>query len=142
VSSCLQGTDSVAPVEAVLLAPMVTGGIETIAGIQSDPTFGAVIMFGLGGLYVEAFQDASFRIAPFTAVEASRMIAETKAGRLLRTTRTGRTWDIDALADALSQLSLFAASHGNDIDNAEINPLVVLPKGNGVKGLDAVVIVR
>lgn len=142
VIACVQGTDSVARVDGVLVSPMVTGGIETIAGIQRDPTFGPVIMFGLGGLYVEAFQDASFRIAPFTAVEATRMIAETKAGRLLRTTRAGRAWDIDALAAALSQLSLFAASHDNDLDSAEINPLVVLPKGNGVKGLDAVVIVR
>ncbi len=142
VTSRVHAADANATIDGVLVSPMVTGGIETIVGIQHDPTFGPVIMFGLGGVFVEAFQDVCFRIAPFTAAEAKRMVTETKAGRLLRTARGGRPYDIEALAEALARLSLFAGSHADHLESAEINPLVVLPEGQGVVGLDAVIVTR
>ena len=74
-------------IEGVLIAPMVTGGIETILGVRKDPTFGPVVMFGLGGTLVEVIEDVSFRVAPFGEAEARRLIAETRAGRILRGTR-------------------------------------------------------
>ena len=127
-------------IEGVLIAPMVTGGVETILGIRHDPTFGPVVMFGLGGTLVEVIEDVSFRVAPFGEAEARRMIAETRAGRVLHGTRGSGPYDIAALTAALSRLSVFAAEHGGRIDSAEINPFVVLPEGHGAVALDAVIV--
>ena len=128
--------------EGVLIAPMITGGVETILGVRHDPTFGPVVMFGLGGTFVEILEDVSFRVAPFGEAEARRMIAETRAARVLRGTRGRGPYDTAALAAALSRLSIFAAEHGDRIDSAEINPFVVLPEGHGALALDAVVVTR
>ena len=119
---------------------MITGGVETILGVRHDPTFGPVVMFGIGGTFVEVIEDVSFRVAPFGKDEARRMIAETRAGRILRGTRGKGPYDVAALAAALSRLSGFAAQHGDRIDSAEINPFVVLPKGQGAVALDAVIV--
>ena len=66
-----------------LVAPMVTGGVETILGAQWDPVFGPVVMLGLGGVFVEALKDVTFRLAPFDEAEARRMIAELRAQPVL-----------------------------------------------------------
>jgi len=121
---------------------MVTGGVETILGVRNDPTFGPVVLFGLGGTLVEVIDDVSCRVAPFGEAEARRLIAETRAGKVLRGTRGKGPYDVAALAAALSRLSLFAAAHGNRIDTAEINPFVVLPEGQGAVALDAVIVTR
>lgn len=126
-------------IEGLLIAPMVSGGVETILGIRRDPTFGPVVMFGLGGTLVEVIEDVSFRVAPFGEAEARRMIAETRAGRILRGVRGRGPCDVAALTAALSRLSAFAAAHGDRIDSAEINPFVVLPQGRGALALDAVI---
>ena len=70
------------------------------------------------------------------------MIRETTGSVILDGARTGRPYDVDALATALSRLSLFAATHGNELESAEINPFVVLPQGEGAVGLDAVLVAR
>lgn len=140
VTSNARAADPAARVEGALIAPMVTGGVETIAGIRRDPTFGPVIMFGLGGIFVEVLRDVSFRVAPFGETEALRLIDETRAAAVLRGARGRGPYDIGALAAALSRLSAFAAAHADAIDSAEINPLVVLPEGRGVVALDAVLV--
>ena len=142
VTSRARAANPAFEIEGVLIAPMVTGGIETILGVRHDPTFGPVVMFGLGGTLVEVIEDVSFRVAPFSEAEARRMIAETRAGKVLRGTRGRGPYDIAALATALSRLSVFAAEHGDRIDSAEINPLVVLPEGHGAVALDAVIVTR
>ena len=129
-------------IEGVLIAPMVTGGVETILGVRHDPTFGPVVMFGLGGTLVEVIEDVSFRVAPFGEAEAQRMISETRAGKILRGTRGKGPYDVAALAAALSRLSVFAVEHGDRIDSAEINPFVVLPEGQGAVALDAAIVIR
>ena len=128
--------------EGVLITPMVTGGVETILGVRNDPTFGQVVLFGLGGTLVEVIDDVSCRVAPFGEAEARRLIAETRAGKMLRGTRGKGPYDVAALAAALSRLSVFAAAHGSRIDTAEINPFVVLPEGQGAVALDAVIVTR
>ena len=135
-----RATDPAIRIEGVLIAPMVTGGIETIIGIRQDPTFGPVVMFGLGGTLVEVIDDVSFRVAPFAEAEAHRLIAETRAGAVLRGARGNGPYDVAALIAALARLSVFAAEHGNRIDSAEINPFVVLPEGRGAIALDAVIV--
>ena len=142
ITSRARAADPAARIDGVLVAPMVTGGIETILGVRTDPTFGPVVMFGLGGTLVEVIEDVSFRVAPFGEAEARRMIAETRAGKVLSGTRGKGPYDVAALAVALSRLSVFAAEHGDRIGSAEINPFVVLPEGRGAVALDAVIATR
>ena len=142
VTSRARAADPAIRIEGVLIAPMITGGVETILGVRHDPTFGPVVMFGLGGTLVEVIEDVSFRVAPFGENEARRMIAETRAGRILRGTRGKGPYDVAALAAALSRLSVFAAEHGDRIDSAEVNPFVVLPQNCGALALDAVIVTR
>ena len=142
VTARVRATDPAAPIEGALIAPMVSGGIETILGVRNDPTFGPVVMFGLGGTLVEVIDDVSFRVAPFDETEAGRMIAETRAGRVLRGVRGRGPYDVAALSAALARLSAFAAAHGDRIDSAEVNPFVVLPEGSGAVALDAVILPR
>ena len=142
VTSRARAADPALPIEGVLVAPMVAGGVETILGVRRDPTFGPVVLFGLGGTLVEVIDDVSFRVAPFGEAEARRLIAETRAGKVLRGARGRGPYDVGALAAALSRLSIFAAAHGERIDNAEVNPFVVLPEGRGALALDAVIVTR
>lgn len=124
----------------VIVAPMIPGGVETILGVQVDPVFGPAIMFGLGGVFVEVFQDVVFRLAPFNRDEALKMISGIKGVRLLLGIRGGPPSDIDALADALVALSQFAASHADTLASIDVNPFVVLPKGQGAVALDCLVV--
>lgn len=128
--------------EGILLSPMVTDGIETILGIRRDPTFGPVVMFGLGGVFVETLNEVSFRIAPFDKREAELMVGETKGATLLTNNRTGQRYDVDALITTLVRLSFFAKAYGEQLESAEINPFTVLAEGKGAIALDAVVIPR
>ena len=142
VTSRARAADPALPIEGVLVAPMVAGGVETILGVRRDPTFGPVVLFGLGGTLVEVIDDVSFRVAPFGEAEARRLIAETRAGKVLRGARGRGPYDVGALAAALSRLSIFAAAHGERLDSAEVNPFVVLPEGRGALALDAVIVTR
>lgn len=125
--------------EGVLVEAMAPKGQEVIIGMRRDPNFGLLMMFGLGGIYVELFGDVSFRVAPLSRGDALEMIHNTRAGKLLTGFRGLPHADLDAVVDTilrLSQLSLdFPA-----IEEIEINPLLVLTEGNGVLALDGRVI--
>jgi len=123
-----------------LVAPMARSGVETILGVQWDPVFGPVVMLGLGGIFVEALKDVTFRLAPFDEAEARRMIAELRAIRVLQGMRGRPPADLDALAAALAQLSRFAAAQGPRLKSLDINPFLVLPEGQGALALDAVIL--
>jgi len=129
-----------ARIDGVLVAPMAPKGVECIAGVHGDPVFGPVVMFGLGGVFVEVLKDVSFRLAPFGRDDALAMIREIKGYALLQGARGAPACDIDALADALAALSRFAHARRADFRSVEINPLLALPEGQGVVALDAVVI--
>lgn len=129
-----------ARVEGVLVAPMAPKGVECIAGVHCDPVFGPVVMFGLGGVFVEVLKDVSFRLAPFGRDEALDMIREIKGYALLQGARGAPPCDVDALADALATLSRFAHARAGDFSSVEINPLLALAEGQGAVALDAVVI--
>ena len=131
-----------AHIDGVLVAPMVKGGVECILGVQRDPVFGPVVMFGIGGILVEAIKDVSFRVAPFDEDEARSMIDEIRARRILDGMRGAPATDIDALARAIAALSRFAALHASQLESLDINPFVVLPRGSGAMALDAVLITR
>ena len=127
-----------ARIDGALLAPMVTGGVETVLGIHRDPVFGPVAMFGLGGVFVEVLKDVAFALAPLTRDAARALILSVKGSALLQGARGRPAVDLDALADALVALSRFAVAHAEDVASVEINPFIALPQG-GV-GVDAVIL--
>jgi len=129
-----------AVVDGILVAPMAAGGVETIIGVHQDPVFGPAVLFGLGGVFVEVLQDVTFRLAPFGVDEARRMISEVKGRKILDGVRGGEPADIDALADALARLSVYAAANADRIAGIDVNPLLVRPAGQGVLAVDALVI--
>ena len=129
-----------AAIVGCLVVPMVTGGVETILGVQRDPVFRPIVMFGLGGIFVEALKDVTFRAAPFDEAEARAMIESVAAYPLLTGLRGQPPADLDALAAALSRLSLFAAANADTIESLDLNPFLVRPEG--ALALDAVLVTR
>ncbi len=123
-------------VRGVLVQEMVRGGRETIVGLSRDPQFGPLLMFGLGGIYVEVLKDVSFRVAPIARVEAEEMIRGIRSFALLRGVRGEAPADLAALAGVLVAISTLAHDF-SDIAEADINPLLVLPRGQGVVAVDA-----
>jgi acyl-CoA synthetase (NDP forming) len=129
-----------AKITGALVAPMVTGGVEIVLGVHRDPIFGPMVMFGIGGIFVEVFHDIVFRLAPIDKDGALAMISSIK-GKTLLTGRRGRApVDIDAIADALVALSEFSIQYANDVESVDINPFIALPKGG--YAVDAVVVRR
>jgi acyl-CoA synthetase (NDP forming) len=117
-----------ARLQGALVARMIEGGMETVIGTKRDPIFGPVVMFGLGGVYVEVLKDVTLRLAPIDHATAKAMIREIKGYALLAGARGKPPADLDALADALVAMSRFAAAHP-EVTSAEINPFIALPKG-------------
>ncbi len=118
-----------AKIDGVIVAEMVSGGVETVMGVVCDPVFGPAVMFGLGGVFVEVLKDVTFRLAPFGVDEAHCMIDEIQGRAMLDGVRGAPPSDIDALAEALSRLSVFAAENADKIETIDVNPFIVLPKG-------------
>lgn len=131
-----------ARIEGVLVAPMVAGGVETIVGVHNDSSFGPVVMFGLGGIFVEVLKDVTFRAAPFGVEEAARMIREIRGFAMLEGARGAKPADTQALARLLSDLSRFAAAHADRIEGIDLNPVRVMPEGEGVLALDALMVMK
>lgn len=131
-----------ATVDGIMVAPMITDGVETIMGVVRDPVFGPTVMFGLGGVFVEVLKDVTFRVAPFGVDVAHEMIGEVKGRAMLDGVRGAPASDVDALADALAKLSVFAAANADTLETADVNPFLVRPKGKGAVAVDALVIGR
>jgi acyl-CoA synthetase (NDP forming) len=127
-------------VGGVLLSPMLTGGVETILGVQRDPVFGPVVMFGLGGIFVETFKDVALRVAPFDERAALAMMRATRGFSLLDGARGRPKCDVQAVARALSRLSRFAEQNAEAFESIDINPFVVFP--DGAVALDALIVPR
>jgi acetate---CoA ligase (ADP-forming) len=123
-------------IEGVLIEKMAPKGVEVIVGMKRDPSFGPLMMFGLGGIYVELFKDVAFGIAPLTKADVNRMIDNTKASALLAGIRGGAKLDREALVDLILRFSAIAINHPQ-VQEMEINPLLILPDGQGVMALDA-----
>jgi acyl-CoA synthetase (NDP forming) len=123
----------------VLVQRMFSGGREVILGGQRDPSFGPVVMFGLGGIYVELFEDVAFRLAPLTRKDAEEMVCEVRGSRLLQGVRGEPPMDITAVTDALLALSRLLVECPEVVE-IDINPLLVFEQG--VAAVDARVAVR
>lgn len=125
-----------AQIRGIQVQEMIQGGHQVIVGIKRDPTYGPLVMFGLGGIYVEALADVSFRLAPLTRADAEEMIDEVRSAKLLQGLRGAPPADRSALVDAMIRISRLAAEH-EEILELDVNPLLVLPAGQGVVAVDA-----
>lgn len=132
-----------ARINGVLLQEMVQGAVaECIVGMIHDFQFGPVIMYGSGGIFVEVFEDVTFRIPPFDEAEALRMLQETKGYKLLRGFRGRPAADVGSLVSVLTNMSALAMDCGNAIAELDLNPVLVLKEGFGVKVVDALIRLR
>ena len=126
-------------IEGVIIAPMAPKGVETLLGVNVDPTFGPAVVFGLGGIHVEVLKDTAVRLAPFDEHEAHAMIREINGWPLLEGVRGSKPADVDAVASALAALSRFAAANADRLVSIDVNPFVVWEQGKGAAALDALI---
>jgi acetate---CoA ligase (ADP-forming) len=124
----------------VFVQEFIKGGKETILGLKRDPLFGPLLMFGLGGIYVEALRDVTFRIAPIRELGVHRMIRQIRGFKILEGFRGEPPSDIDAIAECLARLSQLATQL-EEIVELDINPLVVFERGRGARVVDARIVV-
>jgi acyl-CoA synthetase (NDP forming) len=123
----------------ILVQKMIRDGKEVILGGKRDPSFGSVVLFGLGGIYVEILKESSVRVAPINRTEAKEMIAELKAADILKGVRGEKPSDIEAVINSLLRLSQLITDFP-EIEGIDINPLIVL--GKGALAVDARILLK
>jgi len=125
-----------AVIQGIAVQEMVAGGKEVILGMTRDPSFGPLLMFGLGGIYVEVLKDVAFRVAPIGPDEAESMVREIRSFPLLRGVRGEKPSDLNAIVDALCRLSQLCVDFPEVLE-MDVNPLLVKPEGEGAVAIDA-----
>jgi acetyltransferase len=131
-----------ATITGVLVQEMVTDGIEVIVGVSYDAQLGPTLLFGSGGIMVEVYNDVALRRCPITQAEARDMVQAVKGARVLHGFRGRPAADIEALTRVLVQVSHLAMHLEGRLQELDINPLLVLPTGRGVKAVDALVVFK
>lgn len=129
-----------AKLKGVLVTKMISSGEEVILGLKRDPSFNSVIMFGLGGIFVEIFKDVSFRITPVDEISATSMINEIKSSAILKGARGKAVSDIQSIVESIMRLSKLATDCPQ-IKELDINPLIVLEEDKGCYIADAKIMV-
>lgn len=127
---------------SVSVQPMLQSGVELIVGVTRDPTFGPIVMVGLGGVQAEALRDYVLAVPPLTAAGARAMLERLRGSVLLQGFRGAAQADVDAAADAIQAVSRLADALGDDLQEMEVNPLVVHPRGSGANAADALMVLR
>ena len=130
-----------ASIAGAMVEKMAPKGLELIVGMRRDPTFGPMMMFGMGGTLVEQLKDISFRIAPLSHEDIVEMVDATIAGKLLKGVRGSAQADLEAVKTAIAALSQLALDFP-EIEEIEINPLVVYAQGQGALALDSRAVLR
>jgi acetyltransferase len=128
-----------ANLDGVMVQPLAVGGRELILGGRQDKQFGPVVLVGLGGIFVEIFEQATLRIAPVSRKEAFNMIEELGGSQILMGARGEKRFDIEAIVDAILRLSQLLTDFPQ-IRELDINPLRVFHEGDGCSALDARII--
>jgi acetyl coenzyme A synthetase (ADP forming)-like protein len=129
-----------ADVWGVAVQEMVQVGKEVILGVTKDPTFGQVLMFGLGGIYVEVLKDVVFRVAPLTRREAEEMVREIRSFPLLAGARGEKPSDVDAIVDCILRVSQMVTDFPQIVE-LDINPLFAYEQGQGAMAVDARIVI-
>ncbi len=127
--------------EGITLQRMVNGGIETIAGVTQDPSFGPLMMFGSGGIYAELVKDVVLRLHPLTDLDAKEMISSIKMSKLFDGFRGAPPSDTQALEDLLLRISALVEDIP-EITELDLNPVKVMPRGEGYWVIDSKVMVK
>lgn len=128
--------------EGYLVQAMVTGGVEMILGLRRDPQLGPLILLGAGGVEAELWGDSTIRLLPLAEGEAAGMVADLRIAQRLAGWRGAPAHDVAALVGAIEALARMGVALGDKLDEAEINPLFVLPEGRGVAAADGLVVLR
>ncbi|WP_301109315.1 acetate--CoA ligase family protein [Sporosarcina sp.] len=129
-----------ADIHGVSVQEMLAEGVEVIIGVTNDETFGPVIMFGLGGVFVEVFKDVSFRVAPITRQDAIDKMESLAGYQLLQGVRNKKPVDQEAIIDVLLKVSELIQDYSDAIKEIDINPLIVYE--NGIVAADALIITK
>jgi 4-hydroxybutyrate---CoA ligase (ADP-forming) len=127
--------DKRATIKGVLVEEMIKGGKETIVGSKQESGFGPVVMFGMGGIYVEVLKDVTFRIAPITNSEADEMISSIKTNKLLQGVRGEKPSDLQKLSECIQRVSQLVTDF-QEIKELDLNPVLVFERGKGCKVVD------
>lgn len=133
-------TTALGPDRRIIVQEQVGDGLEFILGGMYDPIFGPVVMVGTGGIWVELSDDVAFRVAPIDVETARSMLDELRGARLLAGLRGQPPRDTSALVQALVRFSQLVVSFGDRVAECEVNPLLVLPDGQGVKAVDVLIL--
>ncbi|WP_055490437.1 acetate--CoA ligase family protein [Streptomyces sp. TP-A0356] len=128
--------------DGVLVCQMVERGVEMVVGVSHDPLFGPTVTVGLGGVLVEVLRDAAVRVPPFGEEQARAMLSELRGRALLDGVRGRPPADLDALVEVVLRVQRMALELGDEIAELDINPLMVLPRGQGAVALDALAVCR
>lgn len=130
-----------ARIQGMLVQKMAEGGLEVVVGALRDVVFGPVVMFGLGGIFVEVLKDVSFRLAPVSREEALEMVFDLKGCGVLSGVRGRGPRDLDSLAELISKLSVLI-SRDRRILEIDLNPVVLYERGSGYEAVDALVTLK
>ncbi|MFN3267828.1 MAG: acetate--CoA ligase family protein [Zestosphaera sp.] len=130
-----------AKITGILVQEMIPQSLEVIVGATRDPTFGPVLLFGLGGIFVEVLKDVSFRITPLTRYDAETMLTEIKAAKILDGYRGTPPRDKEAIIDIVLKLAKFMEEH-ESVTDVDLNPVMVFEVGRGAKVADARILIR
>ena len=131
-----------AKIQGVSVQEMVPKGIEVLVGAKNDPKFGPSVMVGVGGIFVEIFKDVSLELAPVSKAKAVEMIENLKARKLFHGARGTAEADVEALADFVCKFSEMVVANSDHIAEVDVNPVIVLPKGQGVKAVDGLIVLK
>ncbi|MFE9097174.1 acetate--CoA ligase family protein [Streptomyces sp. NPDC007264] len=130
------------PLDGVLVCQMVEAGVEMVVGVCHDGLFGPTVTVGLGGVLVEVLRDTAVRVPPFGEEQAQDMLSELRGRALLNGVRGRPPADLDALVEVVLRVQRMALELGDAIEELDINPLMVLPRGQGAVALDALAVCR
>ena len=131
-----------AEIHGIVVQEMAPWATETIIGSVNDPTFGATVMFGLGGIFVEVLKDVTFRVAPISEKEARTMLGEIRGAPILQGTRGEAPRDKEALASVLAQYAFMITDLADEVSESDANPVLVYEEGQGVQVVDARIILK
>jgi len=139
MESC-RAYSSSAKIDGVLVQEMAKPGLELILGIKNDKQFGPMLLVGLGGVFVEVFQDAALCPCPITKAEARDMLSQLKGFPLLSGYRGGVSRDVEALTELMVHISDYASEHRDTLAELDLNPVFVYEEGQGVVAADALIV--
>jgi acetate---CoA ligase (ADP-forming) len=142
VVACAARAHPSAAIHGVLVQPMAPPGLEIILGVSRDATFGPMLMVGLGGIHVEVLRDVAFSPVPIGREDALSLLDELQGAALLDGVRGAPPADRAALAELMVILSRFAADHADLIEEIDLNPVIVHPRGQGLTVVDALIVKR